>query len=77
MARRTVGRERSSRLGEGQLVLERVTGLEPAVLDRGRELLAKLVVERHRAAAVDRDRDDLHGPSLWGRTSSSAKGQMS
>ena len=48
-------------LGEGQLVLERVARLEPAVLDRRGELLGQLVVERHRAAAVDGHGDDVHG----------------
>ena len=39
-----------------------VARLEPAVLDRGGELLRQLVVEGHGAAAVDGDGDDVHVP---------------
>ena len=41
--------------GEGDLVLEGVAGLEPAVVDRGGQLLGELVVQGYRGLALDDD----------------------
>ena len=49
-------------IGQGEFVLEGIAGLEGAVLDDGGELLRELVIERHRARAVDDDGDRGHSP---------------